>query len=93
MGTPAAVGRVFTVLELARLVGETPSVPTGSGAQRWRSLVERARMSRGLVRPAQPDDDDLPDPVGCPVEVHVAVLDECVRAVQAIVAGLALEGG
>ena len=60
---PSASPRVFTVLEFARLcdrvdVDTRPADPVA----RARAAVPAAAGKRGLARPAQPGDDDIPDP-------------------------------
>jgi protein-tyrosine-phosphatase len=82
---PGAARYAFTMAEFARLTAAVP--PAGlaglAAVERARALVAVAGKLRGTVRPDNPDDDDIPDPVGRPVEVHrkVAALIATVLAV------------
>lgn len=85
---PVSVGRVFTVLELARLAGAIDGLSGTSPWERARSLVIEARALRGVVRPEDPADDDLPDPIGLPAQAHVAMVARADAAVRAIMSVL-----
>lgn len=100
---PPAVQRTFTLLELARLVAMTdipmadhddPGTVPASAAQerglpaRARQLVVTARARRGLARLADPADDDLPDPIGRPPEVHIEMVRRADDAIRAILTAL-----
>src|SRR5437868_1424328 len=55
---PRAAGRTFTLREFDRLLSAVdPAAP---------DLVAAAAGQRGLVRPDQPEDDDITDPYGGP---------------------------
>lgn len=88
---PAAVRRSFTVLELERIVRAIGAVPhaTTSGttlADRARAAVAWASQMRGSVpRPASASDDDVPDPLGKPIEFYRARADEVTGALEQIV--------
>ena len=67
---PGALPNTFGLREFARLatavdLTELPVHPVA----RAHALVELARLRRGLV-PPDPDDDDIPDPIGCLRAVH-----------------------
>jgi protein-tyrosine phosphatase len=68
---PRAAARTFTVREFDRLcsVLQATDLPTSSLPERAEALVRAVAASRGLVRPEQPGDDDLPDPIGAPASV------------------------
>jgi protein-tyrosine phosphatase len=65
---PAAIRKLFTLREFARLAEAaarevSPSLPP---VERARALVQAAARQRGMVRPGQRADDDVPDPYGRP---------------------------
>src|SRR4051812_39927585 len=69
---PAAIRRLFTLREFARLAdagaGEVDSsLPP---VDRAHALVEAAAGQRGKARPQQPLDDDVPDPYGRPADAY-----------------------
>lgn len=79
---PAAVSRLFTLLEIARLCSAGVALPAASITARARALREEAHALRGSIRPADPLDDDLPDPINAEAPVHAAVvarIDEATR--------------
>ncbi|SDT21624.1 hypothetical protein [Actinopolymorpha singaporensis] len=51
------------------LVDAPPELPA-EPVERARALVAAAARARGTVRPARPDDDDIPDPIGRSAEVY-----------------------
>src|SRR3954469_22164721 len=62
--------RTFTVREFGRLVGaidHDTSFPAEPVA-RARGIVAAAGENRGFARPDKPGDDDLPDPIGRPMD-------------------------
>ncbi len=69
---PAAMGRTFTLRELARLVEEVDlaALPDGSPEDRLRALVAEAAALRGRVPRPGSGEDDVEDPYGRPPEVH-----------------------
>jgi len=97
---PATIRRLFTLREFARLAsaaGELdPSLPP---VERARALVEAAAGQRGMVRPGQPADDDVPDPYGRPADAYrlpFALIGEAVEVIadlMAPVSGFAAPGG
>lgn len=60
---PAAARRSFTLRELAFLLVDVNAVTGRTVAERGAELARRAAGGRGLSRPDQPSDFDLPDPV------------------------------
>jgi protein-tyrosine phosphatase len=64
---PRAAAWTFTLREFDRLLSTTDprGLPDEPG-ERARVLVTAAANQRGLVRPARPADDDVPDPYGGP---------------------------
>ena len=89
---PAALRRLFTLREFARLAAagaaELPSV--ADPVERARALVIAAAGQRGMVRPAQPADDDVPDPYGRPADAYrlpFALIGEAVDVVADLLAG------
>lgn len=61
---PAVVRRTFTLRELARLATDVGAhaLPPGTAGERLAALVPLAGARRGVVRPAQAEDDDVVDP-------------------------------
>ncbi len=86
---PAALPLVFGLREFARLVSavDPTDLPTHPVA-RAHALVELARMHRGLV-PADPADDDIPDPIGQSRDAHHQATRLTHAAVVAIVDAVA----
>ncbi len=81
---PAGSRRTFTIREFARLLaGVDPvALPADDPVTRARALVETAARRRGLVRPAHPRDDDVPDPYGAPRAMFAstaAIVDAALR--------------
>jgi protein-tyrosine-phosphatase len=88
---PAAHRYAFTVREFARLAEAIPldELPDLDPVHRGRALVLAAAARRGVVRPARPEDDDVPDPHGGLRQVHRevgAVLDRAVSVAVAVLA-------
>ena len=97
---PSAVRRVFTLKELARLVG-LPGVvepPAGAGppaadpVEHARHVVARALARRGTEGPTvpgtEPGRDDVDDPYGAPAVIYLQRLAEIRDAVGRVVAAL-----
>lgn len=89
---PAALPIAFSLREFARLAGgvdhtDLPAHPVA----RAHALVELARMHRGLV-PADPADDEIPDPMGRPREAHHRAAQLTYGAVVALVDAVAPRG-
>jgi len=80
---PAAVRRVFTLAEFARLApaAEPPPAPLGGPAEAMAAVVARAHQGR---RPVPPELDEIVDPIGQPPAVYEAVFDQIDAAVRRI---------
>jgi protein-tyrosine phosphatase len=67
---PSAAGRTFTVLQFGRLAAavDPTSLPAGPPPERARALVAEAHLVRAEFQPLAADEDDLPDPVGLPLQ-------------------------
>ncbi|GGL12990.1 arsenate reductase/protein-tyrosine-phosphatase family protein [Mangrovihabitans endophyticus] len=66
---PVVTRRAYTLRQFARLSGAAGGVSQdGSPADRMRALVDEAAAVRHRVPAGTAADDDLPDPVGRPVE-------------------------
>jgi protein-tyrosine phosphatase len=76
---PAAANRTFTLREFARLASavDPRSLPDTSAVDRARALVFEAHLARAEFQPVTPDEDDLADPIGQPMDAF----RECARAV------------
>lgn len=66
----AALARTFTLLELVRLLGALDEPP----ATTWSQLARRAHVARPLVSAAS-QAEDVPDPIGRPVDHLRSVAD------------------
>jgi protein-tyrosine phosphatase len=67
---PSAAGRTFTVRQFGRLAAaiDPAGLPAGPSIERARALVADAHLVRAEFQPVTAEDDDLPDPVGLPVQ-------------------------
>lgn len=67
---PRASRRAFTLLEFARLLRpvDPADIDATDPVDRARALVEAAAANRGLVPLDRPQHDELPDPIGRPLE-------------------------
>lgn len=65
---PAAIGRTFTMLQFARLTSMVQPLYGTDAGQLGRELVVEAKAARPLLQPVPPEEDDLPDPMGRPLE-------------------------
>lgn len=95
---PEAMGRTYTLRQFGRLVTEVSdpalelshsgkgavAVATGPG-ERLRWLVDQAPAARARLQPVAPEDDDLADPVGQPIEVFRVCATE-IRRVLGLIA-------
>jgi protein-tyrosine phosphatase len=77
---PAAITRTFTVRQFGRLAAAVDPVglPDAAPVQRARALVTEAHLARATFQPVAADEDDLPDPVGLPIQAF----RDCVRRVS-----------
>ena len=82
---PAALPLTFSLREFARLVGvvDRSALPEHPVA-RAHALVDLARVQRGLV-PAEPDADEVPDPMGRPRAAHHRAAELIHAATAAVV--------
>jgi protein-tyrosine phosphatase len=70
---PQAIRKTFTVKELVRLLEDLPDRPDAGGPE---SLAERVAEADALRRAGfdgNPDDEDVADPLGQPLETYRAV--------------------
>jgi len=74
---PAAIGRMFTIRQFSRLAGTATRLEPapGAGAAPGERLLTAVRRARALTQPANPEDDDLADPIGRPAEQFHACRD------------------
>lgn len=89
---PATIRRLFTLREFARLAaaGADQVDPDLEPVERARALVEAAAGQRGMVRPGQPADDDVPDPYGRPADAYrlpFALIAEAVEVIADLLSG------
>jgi protein-tyrosine phosphatase len=77
---PSAIARTFTLRQFGRLaaVVDPASLPDGPPVTRARALVVEAHLARALFQPVAPEEDDLADPVGGPIEAF----RECARQIH-----------
>jgi hypothetical protein len=81
-GAPRALSRTCTVREAADLLGLLGPEPPATGetfAERARGLVKQLAAARS--RRAGDAADDVPDPIGAPLEVHQQVGELVTEAV------------
>jgi protein-tyrosine phosphatase len=86
---PAAVNRTYTLSEFGRLAAAAHADgfrAEGPLSERMRALVAAARILRGTVSVSE--DDDLPDPIGRPLDVHQDVVGRIGDALAAVVSAL-----
>ena len=83
---PAAIGRTFTMLQFARLCAAIPEpVIAADPGELGHLLLIEAKAARSLLQPVPPEDDDLPDPMGRPIDAFEAcavALDSMVQQVM-----------
>jgi protein-tyrosine phosphatase len=77
---PAAATRTFTLRQFGRLSAtvDPATLPDAAPVARAVALVTEAHLARAQFQPVTADADDLPDPVGFPVEVF----RECARQIH-----------
>lgn len=88
---PTALDRTFTLREFARLAAAVDGrdLPV-EAVDRAHALVGRARALRGAVRPEDPADDAVVDPIGRRAKVHREAAEQITDATRAIVELIAL---
>lgn len=83
---PAAVKRVFTLTEFARLAA---SIIESSASLTAAELVAEAASRRGLEAPSNPEIDDVDDPIGLPQSVYDRVGAQIAASLEIIAPALA----
>jgi protein-tyrosine phosphatase len=87
---PSLLRHAFTLREFARVAASLDqSVLPIDTQNRARLVVRQASAQRGLVRAAEPDDDDVTDPIGLGAAVHERVGEQIADAVARILDVLA----
>jgi len=79
---PAAIGRTFTMLQFARLAGAVEPIMAAHSDELGRQLLVEAKAARSRLQPVRPEEDDLPDPMGHPLQafrVCAVTLDSVVQ--------------
>lgn len=84
---PRAVHYSYTVAEFARLAGSVVSRP-GTGPESLEALLTEVRATRGIVRAADPLDDDIADPYGRSDDAHGAAVAAIATATEVIAGAL-----
>ena len=88
---PAALKRAFTLTEFARTAPvavaglDLPADPV----ERAKAVVAATARKRGTVRPARPDEDDIVDPIGHPIDDYRRAIGEISRALDTSLTALA----
>lgn len=78
---PAAIGRTFTMLQFARLAAAVEPIISDDAGELGRRLLVEAKAARSMLQPVAPESDDLPDPMGGPLQGFEA----CAVALDAVV--------
>jgi protein-tyrosine phosphatase len=87
---PSLLRRAFTLREFARVAASlNPSGLPIDTQNRAELVVRQASAQRGLVRAAEPGDDDVTDPIGLGAAVHERVGEQIADAVTCILDVLA----
>jgi protein-tyrosine phosphatase len=79
---PAAIGRTFTILQFARLAAAVGPITSEDPGELGRQLLAEAKSARSTLQPVSPDQDDLSDPIGGPLEgfqVCAATVAEAIK--------------
>lgn len=88
---PSVLKRAFTLREFARVAGAVaasrPDLPEDP-VERARTVVAEAAKQRGMVRAEHPEDDDITDPIGQPIEVYRVTAGLITEAVEASLTAL-----
>lgn len=81
---PSTLKRAFTLMEFARVADAVVRDHTLPAAppERVRELVRLAARQRGTLRPTDPAEDDIPDPIGQSIETHRRVLSQIADALH-----------
>lgn len=87
---PEAAGRTFTLKELVRLLEALPPAdPRTVTAETWSLRVADAEALRRKGSAIRPDDEDVVDPLGLPLEAYRAIAWELQGWCRRLVDGLA----
>jgi protein-tyrosine phosphatase len=89
---PATNRRTFTIRQFIRYVQAAPADPRlvqGTVADRLRALVDAVNSIRHLVPTVPAVEDDLPDPMGQPVEAFRVCADELQRSLRTVIGVIA----
>jgi protein-tyrosine phosphatase len=100
---PAAADRIFTLRQFSRLAaaaaggyppagGRPQAGPLADLGARLATAVAEAGRARGQLQPVRPDEDDLADPVGQPIEAFRRCADEIEVALAPVVKLIAGSG-
>ncbi len=82
---PGAVRRTFTLRQFARFAAASPGPATGPVPYRLSALVDGVNATRHTVAAVPGDDDDLPDPVGRPIEAFRVCAEDVWRSLCTVV--------
>jgi low molecular weight protein-tyrosine phosphatase len=90
---PGAVRRAFTLRQFARFAAAVPPsdrmMPPGSAPpDRLRLLLDEVNLSRHQARAVPDSEDDLPDPVGQPIEAFRTCAEDVWRSLRTVVAAI-----
>ena len=80
---PTAVHRTFTIPQFGRYAAALPPyglIAVWPPKRRLQTLIEQVPIVRGTLPVGTADDDDLPDPVGSPIEVF----RRCAAEIQSV---------
>lgn len=89
---PGAIGRAFTILQFARLASAVEPIEADRAAEFGRRLLVEAKAARAGLQPVPPDQDDLPDPMGGPIEDFQVCAESLTRAISGIMRPLGPAG-
>ena len=81
---PGAVRRTFTIRQFERFAAAAPPVRHGPVPDRLRALLDGVNATRHTM-PAAGADDDLPDPVGRPIEAFRVCAEDVWRSLRTVV--------
>lgn len=85
---PDSMGRAYTLRQFGRMVAALDGPVAGVGStpvQRMRALVQAAPLTRSRLQPVPPELDDLPDPVGRPLEDFQVCAAEVSRILDLVI--------
>jgi low molecular weight protein-tyrosine phosphatase len=85
---PQAITKTFTLKELVRLLEDLPDAERGGGREWLAARVAEADAHRRAGFEGNPDDEDVADPLGQPLETYRAVAWELAAWSERLVAAL-----